>query len=67
MQQQELIDLYNQIKHTQAKLIISAHNLPTELNLLKDLKPRLSLAVNFRCKRCVLPLDLLPEITTTLE
>lgn len=46
-QQQELFDLYNQIKHTQTKLIISAHNLPTELTLLKDLKTRLSLAVNF--------------------
>ncbi|CAB5504891.1 DnaA inactivator Hda (shorter homolog of DnaA) [Bathymodiolus thermophilus thioautotrophic gill symbiont] len=46
-QQQELFDLYNQIKHTQTKLIISTHHLPAELNLLKDLKTRLSLAVNF--------------------
>lgn len=46
-QQQELFDLYNQIKHTQTKLIVSAQNLPSELDLLKDLKTRLSLAVNF--------------------
>jgi chromosomal replication initiation ATPase DnaA len=40
-------DLYNQIKHTQTKLIISAQNLPSALDLLKDLTTRLSLAVNF--------------------
>jgi DnaA family protein len=47
-QQQELFDLYNQIKKTQCKLIISAKSLPSELDLLNDLKTRLSLAVNFR-------------------
>ncbi len=47
IQQQELFDLYNQIKHTQTKLIVSAQKLSTELGLLKDLKTRLSLAVNF--------------------
>lgn len=46
-QQQELFDLYNQIKYTKTKLIVSAQNLPMELDLLKDLKTRLSLAVNF--------------------
>ncbi|WXT99550.1 MAG: DnaA regulatory inactivator Hda [Catillopecten margaritatus gill symbiont] len=46
-QQQELFDLYNQIKHTQTQLIVSAKNLPNELDLLKDLKTRLSLAVSF--------------------
>ncbi|MDC9714683.1 MAG: DnaA/Hda family protein [Gammaproteobacteria bacterium] len=44
-QQQELFDLYNQIKHTQTKLILSAEHLPT--TLLKDLKTRLSQGVNF--------------------
>lgn len=45
MQQQELFDLYNQIKHTKTKLIVSATILPNELSLLQDLKTRLSLAV----------------------
>ncbi|SMM98854.1 DnaA regulatory inactivator Hda (Homologous to DnaA) [uncultured Candidatus Thioglobus sp.] len=44
-QQQELFDLYNQIKHTQTKLIVSVNQLPD--NFLKDLKTRLSLAVNY--------------------
>jgi DnaA family protein len=46
-QQQELFDLYNQIKGTSTKLIVSALVLPGELELLKDLKTRLSLAVIF--------------------
>lgn len=46
-QQQELFDLYNQIKQTQSKLIISAKSLSSELELLNDLKTRLSLAVHF--------------------
>lgn len=46
-QQQELFDLYNQIKQTQTKLIVSVENLLSELNLLNDLKTRLSLTVNF--------------------
>ncbi|SMN10793.1 DnaA regulatory inactivator Hda (Homologous to DnaA) [uncultured Candidatus Thioglobus sp.] len=44
-QQQELFDLYNQIKHTQTKLIMSINKLPD--NFLKDLETRLSLAVNY--------------------
>lgn len=47
IQQQELFDLYNQIKQTQTKLILSVENLPSKLNLLNDLKTRLSLAINF--------------------
>ena len=47
IQQQELFDLYNQIKHTKTKLVVSALALPSELELLKDLKTRLSLAVVF--------------------
>jgi len=39
-QQQELFDLYNQIKGTSTKLIVSALVLPGELELLKDLKTR---------------------------
>ncbi len=46
-QQQELFDLYNQIKHTQTKLVISTLQPPKKLELLKDLKTRLSLAINF--------------------
>lgn len=46
-QQQELFDLYNQIKQTQTKLIVSVESLPSELKLLSDLKTRLSLAFNF--------------------
>ncbi len=46
-QQQELFDLYNQIKHTNTKLVASALVLPSELELLKDLKTRLSLSVVF--------------------
>ena len=42
-----MFDLYNQIKQTQTQLIVSAKNLPSELDMLKDLKTRLSLAVNF--------------------
>jgi DnaA family protein len=45
VQQQELFNLYNQIKHTKTKLVISAQVLPNELITLKDLKTRLSLAV----------------------
>ncbi|MDG2395519.1 DnaA/Hda family protein [Candidatus Thioglobus sp.] len=45
IQQQELFDLYNQIKHTKTKLIVSSSILPSELSLLQDLKTRLSLAV----------------------
>ncbi|SMN14219.1 Chromosomal replication initiator protein DnaA [uncultured Candidatus Thioglobus sp.] len=44
-QQQELFDLYNQIKYTQTKLILSAEHLSA--TLLKDLKTRLSQGVNF--------------------
>jgi DnaA-homolog protein len=47
LQQQELFDLYNQIKYTNTKLIVSATVLPVGLTLLKDLKTRLSLAVVF--------------------
>ncbi len=46
-QQQALFDLYNRNKPTSAKLIIAASSSPNELNLLKDLKTRLSLAVSF--------------------
>ncbi len=46
-QEQELFDLYNQIKHTKTKLVVSAPKPPGELNLLKDLKTRLSLAVSY--------------------
>ncbi|MDC9727492.1 MAG: DnaA regulatory inactivator Hda [Candidatus Thioglobus sp.] len=46
-QEQELFDLYNQIKHTKTKLVVSAPKPPSELNLLKDLKTRLSLAVSY--------------------
>ncbi|WP_428086047.1 HdaA/DnaA family protein [Candidatus Thioglobus sp.] len=46
-QQQELFDLYNQLKHTKTKLVVSALVLPNELDLLKDLKTRLSMAVVF--------------------
>ncbi len=46
-QQQALFDLYNRIKPTNTKLIISASGLPSELNLFQDLKTRLSLAVTF--------------------
>ncbi|MBA5249853.1 MAG: DnaA regulatory inactivator Hda [Gammaproteobacteria bacterium] len=46
-QQQELFDLYNQIKQTQTQLIVSAESLPNQLTLLNDLKTRLSLAVQF--------------------
>ncbi|MBT3965816.1 MAG: DnaA regulatory inactivator Hda [Candidatus Thioglobus sp.] len=46
-QQQELFDLYNRSVQTQVKLIMSGDALPTELNLLKDLKTRLSLATIF--------------------
>lgn len=46
-QQQELFDLYNRSVQTQVKLIMSGDDLPTELNLLKDLKTRLSLATIF--------------------
>ena len=51
IQQQELFDLYNQIKHTNTKLIVSASALPSELALLTDLKTRLSLAVVYRLEQ----------------
>ena len=50
-QQQELFDLYNQIKQTKTKLIISAPVPPGELELLQDLKTRLSLAVVYRLEQ----------------
>ena len=46
-QQQELFDLYNRVANTSTKLIISDSVLPNELDLLKDLKTRLSLATIF--------------------
>ena len=46
-QQQDLFDLYNRAKHTNLKLIISSSSLPQQMNLLKDLKTRLSLATVF--------------------
>ncbi|HIG88532.1 DnaA regulatory inactivator Hda [Candidatus Thioglobus sp.] len=46
-QQQDLFDLYNRSVQTQVKLIISGNTLPNELDLLKDLKTRLSLATIF--------------------
>ena len=46
-QQQDLFDLYNRASNTSVKLIISGNALPGELNLLKDLKTRLSLATIF--------------------
>ncbi|MCH9711529.1 MAG: DnaA regulatory inactivator Hda [Proteobacteria bacterium] len=51
IQQQELFDLYNQIKHTNTKLIVSAPLMPGELTLLTDLKTRLSLAVVYRLEQ----------------
>ena len=50
-QQQELFDLYNQIKQTKTKLIVSASVPPGELALLTDLKTRLSLAVVYRLEQ----------------
>ncbi len=52
-QQQDLFDLYNRSVQTQVKLIISGDALPSKLNLLKDLKTRLSLATIF----CLEPLS----------
>lgn len=46
-QQQALFDLYNRVTNTSTKLVISADTLPGELNSLKDLKTRLSLATVF--------------------
>jgi DnaA family protein len=46
-QQQDLFDLYNRASNTSVKLIISGNALPGELNILKDLKTRLSLATIF--------------------
>lgn len=46
-QQQALFDFYNRASRTKMKLIISGNALPGELNLLKDLKTRLSLATLF--------------------
>ncbi|WP_238924499.1 hypothetical protein [Candidatus Vesicomyidisocius sp. SY067_SCS001] len=46
-QQQSLFDLYNRNKLTSAKLIIAVSSSPNELNLLKDVKTRLSLVVTF--------------------
>jgi DnaA family protein len=51
IQQQELFDLYNQIKHTNTKLIVSASLPPGELMLLADLKTRLSLAVVYHLEQ----------------
>jgi len=50
-QQQELFDLYNQIKQTKTKLIVSACKSSGELAILKDLKTRLSLAVVYRLEQ----------------
>ena len=50
-QQQELFDLYNQIKQTKTKLIVSAPSLPGGLILLKDLKTRLSLALVYQLEQ----------------
>lgn len=47
-QQQNLFDFYNYSKTTSIKLIVSANTLPNKLNLLADLKTRLSLSVVFR-------------------
>jgi DnaA family protein len=46
-QAQDLFDLYNNIKPTSSKLIVSSHCLPSELKVLPDLKTRLSLAFVF--------------------
>jgi len=46
-QQQELFDLYNQSKQSGTKIVVSAPYLPNELDILKDLKTRLSLACTF--------------------
>ena len=51
IQQQELFDLYNQIKQTKTKLVVSASKPPGELAVLKDLKTRLSLAVVYRLEQ----------------
>lgn len=47
MQQQQLFALYNQIQYTQTNLIISTQSPVKKLNLLKDLKTRLSLSISF--------------------
>ncbi len=46
-QQQNLFDIYNHVANTTTKLIISGNVIPAELNLLNDLKTRLSLATPF--------------------
>ena len=46
-QQQELFDLYNRIKQTSTKLVVSGVCFPGDLDMLKDLKTRLSLAFVF--------------------
>ncbi len=51
--QQELFDLYNQSKQSGTNIIVSASGLPSELDILKDLKTRLSLAYTFTLE----PLD----------
>lgn len=45
--EQILFDFYNNIAQTNIKLIISSNYLPKELNILADLKTRLSLAYIF--------------------
>lgn len=47
VQQQELFDLYNQSRQSGTKIVVSASKLPSELDILKDLKTRLSLAYTF--------------------
>ena len=46
-EQQALFDLYNRSLNSSVKLLISGNNLPNQLNLLKDLKTRLSLSTVF--------------------
>jgi len=46
-EQELLFDLYNRIKDTSKKLVVSAQDVPNNINILKDLKTRLSLAFVF--------------------
>lgn len=46
-EQQALFDLYNRSLNSSVKLLISGNNLPSQLNLLKDLETRLSLSTVF--------------------
>ncbi len=46
-QQQELFDLYNRSASTSVKLLVSGNVLPSDLNVIKDLKTRLSLTTLF--------------------